>query len=167
MWCALVPVARAHPRRRSPRVVHPTLFYMLRALRTLPLVSCAGLRGASAASQRSRNMAIAVGTRVEHAKRVLERADAVCFDVDSTVVTSEGIDDLAAHLETLKPGVGAKVAELTAKAMGGSVPFHEALAARLVHGQVDREERHVAQQRLRGRRSRPTLQSRPARRRPT
>ena len=56
---------------------------------TLPLVSSAGLRGGMAASS-SRHMAVAVGTRVAHAKRVLERADAVCFDVDSTVVTSEG-----------------------------------------------------------------------------
>lgn len=98
---------------------------MLRALRTLPLVSSAGLRGGMAASS-SRHMAVAVGTRVAHAKRVLERADAVCFDVDSTVVTSEGIDDLADYL-----GVGEKVAALTAAAMEGGMPFHEALAKRL------------------------------------
>ena len=46
--------------------------------------------------------------------------------MDSTVVTEEGIDVLADHC-----GAGAAVAEWTAKAMGGSVPFHEALEARL------------------------------------
>ena len=43
--------------------------------------------------------------------------------MDSTVITTEGIDDLAAYL-----GCGDKVAELTAQAMQGSMPFHEALA---------------------------------------
>ncbi|KAJ9163527.1 hypothetical protein P3X46_023185 [Hevea brasiliensis] len=53
-------------------------------------------------------------------------ADAVCFDVDSTVCLDEGIDELAEFC-----GAGKAVAEWTAKAMGGSVPFEEALAARL------------------------------------
>lgn len=74
----------------------------------------------------SRGLASTVGTRVEHAKTCLRTSDAVCFDVDSTVISSEGIDDLAAYL-----GCGEKVAELTAQAMGGSMPFHEALALRL------------------------------------
>ena len=50
----------------------------------------------------------------------------MCFDVDSTVCTDEGIDELAAFC-----GAGEAVAALTAKAMGGSVPFQDALAARL------------------------------------
>jgi phosphoserine phosphatase len=50
----------------------------------------------------------------------------VCFDVDSTVCTDEGIDELAAFC-----GAGDAVAALTARAMGGSVPFQDALAARL------------------------------------
>uniref|UniRef100_A0A0E0MMQ5 O-phosphoserine phosphohydrolase n=1 Tax=Oryza punctata TaxID=4537 RepID=A0A0E0MMQ5_ORYPU len=53
-------------------------------------------------------------------------ADAVCFDVDSTVCLDEGIDELADFC-----GEGQAVAEWTAKAMTGSVPFEEALAARL------------------------------------
>ncbi|KAH9778181.1 phosphoserine phosphatase [Citrus sinensis] len=53
-------------------------------------------------------------------------ADAVCFDVDSTVCVDEGIDELAEFC-----GAGKAVAEWTARAMGGSVPFEEALAARL------------------------------------
>lgn len=71
-------------------------------------------------------LVMAIGTRVEHARKTLKAADAVCFDVDSTVICKEGIDELAAYL-----GVGEQVAALTASAMGGSTPFHEALAARL------------------------------------
>ncbi|XP_047332196.1 phosphoserine phosphatase, chloroplastic [Impatiens glandulifera] len=62
-------------------------------------------------------------------KEVLElwkSAEAVCFDVDSTVCIDEGIDELAEYC-----GAGKAVAEWTARAMGGSVPFEEALAARL------------------------------------
>lgn len=57
---------------------------------------------------------------------ILRSADAVCFDVDSTVCAEEGIDVLAAHC-----GAGAAVAEWTARAMGGGVPFEDALTARL------------------------------------
>ncbi len=53
-------------------------------------------------------------------------AQAVCFDVDSTVSPDEGIDVLAAHA-----GVGDQVAELTRNAMGGTVLFQDALKARL------------------------------------
>jgi len=53
-------------------------------------------------------------------------AEVVCFDVDSTVCASEGIDDLAAYL-----GKGEEVARFTAEAMTGSIPFEEALSARL------------------------------------
>ncbi|XP_058084347.1 phosphoserine phosphatase, chloroplastic-like [Magnolia sinica] len=62
-------------------------------------------------------------------KEVLEiwrNAEAVCFDVDSTVCLDEGIDELAEFC-----GAGKAVAEWTARAMSGSVPFEEALAARL------------------------------------
>lgn len=57
---------------------------------------------------------------------VLRSADAVCFDVDSTFCQDESIDELAAFL-----GVGDEVAALTARAMGGSVKFQDALAERL------------------------------------
>jgi phosphoserine phosphatase len=60
------------------------------------------------------------------AKTLWQSAKAVCFDVDSTVIVDEGIDVLAAHL-----GAGAQVAELTASAMGGGVPFEVALRQRL------------------------------------
>ncbi|CAM6084635.1 unnamed protein product [Calypogeia fissa] len=55
-----------------------------------------------------------------------KNADAVCFDVDSTVCEDEGIDELAAFC-----GAGEAVAAWTARAMGGAVPFEVALASRL------------------------------------
>jgi phosphoserine phosphatase len=65
-------------------------------------------------------------SRIAHAKKLWKTSKAVCFDVDSTVVTEEGIDVLAAFC-----GAGPAVAEWTKKAMGGTVPFHVALEARL------------------------------------
>jgi phosphoserine phosphatase len=53
-------------------------------------------------------------------------ADAVCFDVDSTVCTEEGIDVLADNL-----GVGDQVAALTKRAMEGGMSYQESLSARL------------------------------------
>jgi phosphoserine phosphatase len=67
-----------------------------------------------------------VGNNVALAMESLAAADCVCFDVDSTVVTEEGIDVLAAHL-----GKGEQVAALTASAMGGTIKFQDALSARL------------------------------------
>jgi len=63
---------------------------------------------------------------IQRAKQLWRLSRAVCFDVDSTVVTEEGIDVLADSC-----GAGPAVAEWTRKAMGGSVPFHVALEARL------------------------------------
>lgn len=56
----------------------------------------------------------------------LTSADAWCFDVDSTFCQDESIDELAAFL-----GVGEQVAAVTARAMGGSMKFQDALAQRL------------------------------------
>jgi len=66
------------------------------------------------------------GNNVAHAMEILAKADAVCFDVDSTVIDEEGIDVLAATL-----GKGPEVAAWTAKAMDGNIKFEDALAARL------------------------------------
>lgn len=52
--------------------------------------------------------------------------DAVCFDVDSTVIDHEGIDALAAYL-----GKGEEVAKVTTQAMNGEIPFEKALFYRL------------------------------------
>jgi len=66
------------------------------------------------------------GQAVETAMEALANADAVCFDVDSTVINEEGIDVLAASL-----GKGEEVAAWTMKAMEGNTKFEDALAARL------------------------------------
>lgn len=66
------------------------------------------------------------GTNVAHAMEMLAQADAVCFDVDSTVITEEGIDVLGEFL-----GKGAEIEALTKSAMEGSQKFEDALKARL------------------------------------
>ena len=67
-----------------------------------------------------------VGNCVGDAMYALYTADAVCFDVDSTVINEEGIDVLADFL-----GKGEEVAALTAAAMEGGMKFEDALQARL------------------------------------
>jgi len=57
---------------------------------------------------------------------IFRSADAVCFDVDSTVVKEEGIDELASFC-----GVGQQVKAWTLKAMGGDITFRTALTERL------------------------------------
>jgi len=66
------------------------------------------------------------GVDVAGAMAALANADAVCFDVDSTVITEEGIDVLAESL-----GKGKEVSAWTLKAMEGSTKFEDALSARL------------------------------------
>ena len=56
----------------------------------------------------------------------MRRANAVCFDVDSTVIPEEGIDVMADF-----KGQGEAVAELTRNAMGGTVDFRTALQQRM------------------------------------
>ena len=53
-------------------------------------------------------------------------ADAVCFDVDSTVIVDEGLDQLAAYC-----GKGEQIRKMTLQAMGGNMEFREALRMRL------------------------------------
>ena len=48
-----------------------------------------------------------MATVPDNIKELWCKADAICFDVDSTVCTGEAIDDFAAFL-----GVGEQVAEL-------------------------------------------------------
>lgn len=64
--------------------------------------------------------------RILEAKRIIQSADIVCFDVDSTVICEEGIDELANFC-----GKGEEVSNLTKEAMGGSMTFQEALRRRL------------------------------------
>mmetsp|Transcript_18357 Transcript_18357/g.20439 ORF Transcript_18357/g.20439 Transcript_18357/m.20439 type:complete len:285 (+) Transcript_18357:115-969(+) len=67
-----------------------------------------------------------VGTDIELAVTSLANADAVCFDVDSTVIQEEGIDVLADFL-----GKGEEVSALTKQAMEGNTKFEDALRQRL------------------------------------
>lgn len=62
----------------------------------------------------------------EETQSIWCEADAVCFDVDSTVCTDEAIDELANYC-----GVGRQVAECTKAAMGGAMSFRTALTRRL------------------------------------
>ncbi|XP_060704391.1 phosphoserine phosphatase isoform X1 [Hemiscyllium ocellatum] len=74
-------------------------------------------------------------TTLAETKTVLRCADAVCFDVDSTVIKEEGIDELAVFC-----GVGDEVAEMTRNAMGGAVSFKKALMERLAIIKPSREQ---------------------------
>lgn len=60
------------------------------------------------------------------AVQVIKNSKIVCFDVDSTVIREEGIDELAKFC-----GKGQEVARLTKEAMKGSMTFQEALRLRL------------------------------------
>ncbi|KAK6296741.1 phosphoserine phosphatase isoform X1 [Coregonus clupeaformis] len=74
-------------------------------------------------------------TTLSQTKEIFRRADAVCFDVDSTIIREEGIDELAKFC-----GVGDAVTEMTRKAMGGSVTFKTALTDRLSIIRCSREQ---------------------------
>ena len=53
-----------------------------------------------------RRRAFSTKVPLDKAKHFWKTAQAVCFDVDSTVITSEGIDELALH-------AGVDVSEIT------------------------------------------------------
>ncbi|XP_065335814.1 phosphoserine phosphatase [Cloeon dipterum] len=68
-----------------------------------------------------------MGSSAEDSSRsVWRNADAVCFDVDSTVCQDEGIDELAKFC-----GRYNEVSKLTKEAMTGKLEFKEALRQRL------------------------------------
>ncbi|XP_026327441.1 phosphoserine phosphatase isoform X2 [Hyposmocoma kahamanoa] len=71
-------------------------------------------------------MSISVMSRQQSVQELFRTADCVCFDVDSTVIRDEGIDELAKFC-----GKGDEVRRLTAEAMGGNMTFQEALKKRL------------------------------------
>ena len=73
-------------------------------------------------------LGMAVGMCVEHARKTLRAADAVCFDVDSTVICKEGIDELAAFL-----GVGQQVARHSRTVLIHLTPLTCTLAHSLIH----------------------------------
>lgn len=59
-------------------------------------------------------------------RAIWRAADAVCFDIDSTVCRDEAIDELAAFA-----GKEKEVGDMTRRAMRGGLSFREALAQRL------------------------------------
>jgi len=63
---------------------------------------------------------------IARTKELLLKADAAFFDVDSTVVKTEGIDLLGKCFGIMK-----EISELTHKAMNGNVKFQDAMAERL------------------------------------
>lgn len=71
-------------------------------------------------------MAAMSSSAKEAAANAFRHARTVCFDVDSTVITVEAIDEFAAFA-----GKKEAVAAMTAQAMGGRVSFRDALEARL------------------------------------
>jgi len=63
---------------------------------------------------------------LNQAKNIWRSAQAVCFDVDSTLIQDEAIDELAKFC-----GKGDEVEQLTNEAMKGGMDFRQALALRL------------------------------------
>ncbi|EFO27775.2 L-3-phosphoserine phosphatase [Loa loa] len=59
------------------------------------------------------------------AKKLWQRADAVCFDVDSTLCVDEMIDEFAKYLHC------SEVVKLTEETMNGKISFRESLRVRL------------------------------------
>ncbi|XP_054013002.1 phosphoserine phosphatase isoform X1 [Hylaeus anthracinus] len=64
--------------------------------------------------------------KLEDVKFIWRNADAVTFDVDSTVIQEEGIDELAKFC-----GKGDQVTALTSQAMQGNLTFQQSLMERL------------------------------------
>ncbi|XP_066340279.1 phosphoserine phosphatase, chloroplastic-like isoform X1 [Miscanthus floridulus] len=121
------------PRSSSTRAPPPASQSQVTVRFTSPLFCCAKLcksrpllAAALEVSKDGSSADLANSLPCKGAVETLRSADAVCFDVDSTVILDEGIDELADFC-----GAGKAVAEWTAKAMTGTVPFEEALAARL------------------------------------
>lgn len=63
---------------------------------------------------------------MSNVREIFIKSDAICFDVDSTVIKEEAIDELAKYLNHFE-----EVSTLTKKAMGGSMSFRESLKQRL------------------------------------
>jgi phosphoserine phosphatase len=72
------------------------------------------------------NMSLESKEKEQEAKNIFTTADAVAFDVDSTVLMEEGIDVLAEVF-----GVREQVAQVTVDAMNGRIKMQEALPTRL------------------------------------
>ena len=56
----------------------------------------------------------------------LKNSNIICFDVDSTILANEGIDELAKYLNRDN-----QISNITNKAMKGSITFEDSLESRL------------------------------------
>lgn len=72
----------------------------------------------------SANLAIDIAVQEDNVYRRNRRL--VCFDMDSTLIEQEVIDELA-----IEAGVGTQVAEITEQAMRGELDFKQSFAARV------------------------------------
>ncbi|GAC1373744.1 MAG: phosphoserine phosphatase SerB [Aquirhabdus sp.] len=72
----------------------------------------------------SANLSIDIAVQEDNAYRRNRRL--VCFDMDSTLIEQEVIDELA-----IAAGVGAQVAEITERAMQGEIDFSQSFKARV------------------------------------
>ena len=95
-----------------------------RAVTAAKVVTAAKAAKAGVAERRARR-AIKEAAIVR-ARIALRECDAVCFDVDATVIADEGIDSLATYL-----GCREQVEAITVATQCGLTPFHDALAQRL------------------------------------
>ena len=95
-----------------------------RAVTAAKVVTAAKAATAGVAERRARR-AIKEAAIVR-ARIALRECDAVCFDVDATVIADEGIDSLATYL-----GCREQVEAITVATQCGLTPFHDALAQRL------------------------------------
>lgn len=86
------------------------------------MLDAAAMRAACLSLSNELNMDIAV--QEDNAYRRNRRL--VCFDMDSTLIEQEVIDELA-----IEAGVGAQVAEITERAMQGELDFQESFRARV------------------------------------
>lgn len=75
---------------------------------------------------RRKSLLTSVSEPMNMCKEIWRKADAVCFDVDSTVCCDEAIDELAKYV-----GKSKEVSEITKTAMMGGANFDDALAKRL------------------------------------
>lgn len=99
--------------------ISPTLrrkfTFLMRLFSTFPIDLC---QPTTIGSDKSKNSLAAA--------KIISNSKVICFDVDSTVIQEEGIDELAKFC-----GKGDEVARLTKEAMKGSMTFQEALRLRL------------------------------------
>ncbi|KAH8295707.1 hypothetical protein KR018_005415 [Drosophila ironensis] len=89
-------------------------------------MNCNGNGTTSGAAKTTVASAITPPKQPQLAAKVIKQSQIICFDVDSTVICEEGIDELAEYC-----GKGSEVARVTKEAMGGAMTFQDALKIRL------------------------------------